>query len=228
MHAPFSVIIPTLNAQDVLPDTFDTLLSGVAQGVLREVIVSDGGSTDRTVALAEACGAEVIKGSAGRGPQLARGASLARGSWLLFLHADTHLPKQWVGALATHMTGSPDMAAAFRLRFRARGVAARATAAWANLRSSALGLPYGDQGLFVSRRLYDEMGGYADLPLMEDVEMAGRLRGRLRLLDETVSTSAQRYERSGWIRRGGGNLLTLARYYCGADPARLAARYHKS
>lgn len=221
-----SIIIPTLNAQASLPQTLDALLPGLEAGVIREVIVSDGGSKDETAHLADLAGAEIVSGPSGRGGQLRRGAEVARGDWLMFLHADTHLPNTWVGAVAAHARGSGD-AAAFQLKFRADGVPARFTAWFANTRSRLFGLPYGDQALLISRVVYDEIGGYPEQPLMEDVAMARALRGRLVLLDEVVTTSADRYERDGWMRRGIANLVLLMRYRFGADPAALARRYHK-
>ncbi|MCY4180364.1 MAG: glycosyl transferase, partial [Litoreibacter sp.] len=172
-------------------------------------------------------GCEIVTGAPGRGQQLVRGASAARGEWLLFLHADTHLPEAWVGAVVQHMSGSSD-AAVFELTFRARGLLPALVASWANLRTRSFGLPYGDQGLLISRRLYDEIGGFEQIPLMEDVAMARALKGRITVLPEAVSTDAVRYQKSGWIRRGARNLWTLARYSLGADPTKLAKRYHKS
>lgn len=221
-----SIIVPTLNAEADLPETLDALLSGVAAGVLREVIISDGGSDDRSRYLADLAGAEIVTGPPGRGGQLNRGAQAARSDWFLFLHADTHLPPDWVGIVAQHAASS-DKAAAFRLKFRAEGIPARFTAWFANTRSRVFGLPYGDQGLLISRALYDAVGGYPDQPLMEDVAMAKALRGQLVLLDAEVTTSAARYHRDGWMRRGLRNLWTLARYRLGASPEALARSYHK-
>ncbi|WP_298356370.1 TIGR04283 family arsenosugar biosynthesis glycosyltransferase [uncultured Litoreibacter sp.] len=226
MAARLSIIIPTLNAEADLPATLDALLTGVAQGVIRELIVTDGGSQDATVILADDAGAEIVTGRAGRGGQLARGAATARGDWLLFVHADTHLPPGWVGAVCTHMDRC-EGAAVFRLSFRASGTMAWVTAGWANLRTRLFGLPYGDQGLLISRGLYDAVGGFADLALMEDVAMARALKGRITVLDETVTTDAGRYVEGGWLRRGTRNLWALTRYLAGADPKQLAARYHK-
>lgn len=226
MAATLSIIIPTLNAEDTLPATLDSLLPGVAAGVIRDVIVSDGGSEDRTPDLARDTGCEIVQGPAGRGAQLSRGAKAAKGTWLLFLHADTQLPPDWVGAACTHMMR--EEAGVFALRFRSETLMARVVAGWANWRSRVLQLPYGDQGLLISRALYAEVGGYQDLPLMEDVAMARALRGRIVMLPEAVSTDAQRYEQSGWIRRGARNLSLLACYFMGADTTKLAQRYHKS
>ena len=222
MRAPISVVIPTLDAEAELPETLGALAHGLE--IVRELIVSDGGSGDATVRIAEEAGASVISGPPGRGGQLRRGAQAARGDWLLFLHADTHLPPGWAEAALAHMeTG---MAGWFRLSFRARGAGARWTAGWANLRSRA-GLPYGDQGLLVPRALYGSVGGFDDVPLMEDVAMARRLRGRLRPVGATVTTSAARYEARGWIRQGARNLGTLARHLGGASPESLAERYRR-
>ncbi len=121
----------------------------------------------------------------------------------------------------------PTRAGYFRLRFRASGFAAHVVAGGANLRAGLLGLPYGDQGLLVARRTLEEVGGIPDLPLMEDVELARRLKGRLMPLRTEALTSADRYESEGWTRRVSGNLLTLARFAAGADPETLSRRYDR-
>ncbi len=225
MRAGLSVIIPTLDAGQALPACLAALFEGLHAGIIREVIVTDGGSRDATRRIAEAAGAVIVTGPASRGGQLRRGAAAAGGAWLLILHADTVLPEGWAGAVAARMeTGG---AAAFRLGFDAGGMAARLVAGWANLRTVAFGLPYGDQALLVSRRDYEAAGGYRDIPLMEDVALARALGGRIALLPLAVTTSAARYRRDGWFRRGGRNLWLLARYLAGADPERLAARYRR-
>nr|WP_298258055.1 TIGR04283 family arsenosugar biosynthesis glycosyltransferase [uncultured Litoreibacter sp.] len=227
MSAPFSIVIPTLNAAAELPATVNALLPGLEMGMIRELIISDGGSTDDTLMIAEEAGAVIVDGPKGRGGQLHRGAKAAKGEWLLFLHADTHLAPDWVGAAAIHRAEHPNLAAAFRLSFRAKGIAPRLVASWANMRSIGLNLPYGDQGLIMSRALYDYCGGYPDQPLMEDVALARALKGRIRLLDTHVATGAERYEKNGWLRQSLRNFATLTRYSFGADPEALAARYHK-
>lgn len=226
MPARLSIIIPTLTAGDALPATLDCLLPGVAQGVIGEVIVSDGGSVDQTLELADDAGCRIVSGAPGRGGQMARGGAQARGDWLLFLHADTHLPPGWVGAVCTHM--EREEAAVFALSFRSEAAMARLVAGWANWRTRVLGLPYGDQGLLISRRLYDAVGGFSELPLMEDVAIARALKGRIVMLPETVSTDARRYTQRGWVRQGTRNLWTLTRYLAGVDPTKLARAYHKS
>ena len=100
-------------------------------------------------------------------------------------------------------------------------------AAWANLRARLFGLPYGDQGLLIPRALYTHVDGYPDMPLMEDVAMARRLRGQLVALDAVAVTSSARYRQQGWVRRGARNLWTLARYFAGVDVATLARQYRR-
>ncbi|WP_208347217.1 TIGR04283 family arsenosugar biosynthesis glycosyltransferase [Pseudaestuariivita rosea] len=226
MPAPISVVIPTLNAANELSDTLACLVEGIEAGLLRELIVSDGGSQDETVDIAEAWGATVITDTAGRGGQLARGCQAAKGDWLLILHADSHLAPGWRAVVRQHLAGSD--AAYFRLVFRAKGLAPRLVAGWANLRARVLGLPYGDQSLLLPRALYDDSGGYANIPLMEDVAMARALKGKLVMLDHAISTSAARYQRQGWLRRGARNLWLLLRYLAGADPEKLADEYRSA
>lgn len=222
MRAPISVVIPTLNAAPQLAACLAALVEGLEAGLIRELIVSDGGSSDDTTTLADAWGAQVVVGPASRGGQLQRGVAVAQGRWLLVLHADTVLQEGWRVVVAEHLQDS-DKAGWFRLRFDRGG---RFVAGWANLRSR-LGLPYGDQGLLLPRALYDAVGGYADQPLMEDVALARRLRGRLVRLDAVAVTSAAKYRQQGWIRRGARNLWTLVRYACGVSPARLAQEYRR-
>ena len=127
-----------------------------------------------------------------------------------------------MGPVGVHL--SQQTAGYFQLRFDKGG---HLVARWANLRSRLFGLPYGDQGLLISRNLYDAIGGYADIPLMEDVTLARALKGKLHPLDAIATTSSAKYQRRGWMRQGTRNLLTLARFLCGADVEKLAAAYRR-
>lgn len=223
MRAKLSVVIPTLAAEDDLARSLPALAEGLQAGLIRELVISDGGSTDATLKIASAAGAVVVSGSPSRGGQLRRGGAAAQGDWLLFLHADTVLPAGWAECVLAHLaSGRP---AHFRLAFDYHGLAPRVVAFWANLRSRIFKLPYGDQGLLVSRIDYDAVGGYQDIPLMEDVAIVRALRQRLSVLPMTVLTSSTRYRRDGWIRRGLRNISLLLWYLVGADPDRLAGRY---
>ena len=227
MPAPLSVVIPTLNAARDLPVALPPLVEVLETGVIRDLVISDGGSTDKTVEIAEAAGAALVTGPVGRGGQLGRGVQAAKGDWVLLLHADTELPSGWTGLVLEHMKDAPDRAAYFRLSFRAQGLLPRMVAGWANLRSRLLGLPYGDQGLLIRKPVLEAAGGVPELPLMEDVALSRALQGRLTALPGTVTTSAERYEAQGWILRGWRNLTTLMCYLAGADPAALAERYRR-
>lgn len=226
MPAPLSIIIPTLNAEADLPLCLESLMPGLDAGLIREVIICDGGSTDHTRAMAEGAGAVVIDSAKGRARQLAAGAAEARGDWLLFLHADTALSRDWAERVAGHLKHQPGKAAVFTLAYRSDARMAKVVAARANARTRWLGLPYGDQGLLISRALYDEIGGYEDLPLMEDVRIVQAVgRKRLIILSAEVRTSAAKYERDGWRRRSWHNSWLITRYLMGASPHALAKRY---
>ncbi len=225
MRAPISVIIPTLNAAQALPGCVAALMEALHEGLIREVIVSDGGSSDETQNVASEIGAVWVTGPASRGGQLARGCDAAKGDWLLVLHADTQLAPGWSDIAVAHLASGK--AGYFKLAFDARGIAPRLVAGWANLRSRVFGLPYGDQGMLLPRALYEEVGGYADQPLMEDVALARALKDRLVSLGAVAVTSADKYQRAGWLRRGRRNLWTLLRYFAGVSPERLAEAYRK-
>lgn len=215
-----SVVIPTLNAADTLGDCLARL------GEVRDVVVVDGGSRDSTQTIAEAAGARLVLAGSGRGLQLRLGAEAARGDWLLFLHADTRLGAGWLEAVRDHIETRPAAAGAFRFRLDDHAWQARIIESGVALRVWCLGLPYGDQGLLISRALYDRVGGYAALPLMEDVDLVGRIGWlRLKLLRADAMTSAERWRRDGWFRRSARNLTCLFLHRFGMSEERLARLY---
>lgn len=229
-RAPVSVIIPTFNAAQRLPATLAALAPASISGLVREVIVSDGGSSDETAAIAEAAGAHLVAGEKGRGAQLARGAAASRGEWLLFLHADTVLGEGWADDAARLIAGGKDRAGVFTLKFDGGGRAPAVVAAGAMIRTRFFASPYGDQGLIVSRALYERLGGFRPLPLFEDVDLIDRLlraKGRksLVILKSTAATSPERYQRDGYARRVVKNALCLAMYRLGVAPEKIAALY---
>jgi rSAM/selenodomain-associated transferase 2 len=233
MRAMLSVIIPTLNAEETLPRTLATLIPAVVHGVVREVIIADGGSTDGTAEIAEACGAKLIRAPRGRGSQLAAGASVAKGNWLLFLHADTELEPGWDAEvdklferIASGRIRSPEIAAAFRFALDDFSGAARFLERIVALRCFLLRLPYGDQGLIVNRRLYERVGGFQTLPLMEDVDLIRRIgRRHLMFLRARAVTSPERYLRDGFAARIARNALCITLYYLGVPPRVIARIY---
>ena len=233
MPAPLSVVIPTLNAGAGLARTLTSLGDANAGGLLREVLVSDGGSRDATLAVADEAGCRVVTGEAGRGGQLARGAEAARGAWLLFLHADTALEPWWARDASALMARGG--AGVFRHAFREEGarregVWPRAVSLGANLRTRMLRLPYGDQGLLISKAHYARVGGYEPVPLFEDVGLVRRIvaeggRGALTVMRSRAVTSPARYDRDGYARRVWRNQVLVAAYLRGVAPAELARRY---
>lgn len=224
MDHPLDIVIPCLNAAGRLPATLAAL--GIGSGV--RVIVADGGSGDGSAASARAAGALVVDAPRGRGPQLAAGAAAGDAPWILFLHADTRLGPGWRDAVQRH-AGTPDnreRAGYFRLRFDSPAPQARRWERAVAWRSRALGLPYGDQGLLIARSLYDRLGGFRPLPLMEDVDLVSRIgRRRLVALEADAVTSAERYERDGWLLRPVRNLTCLSLYVAGVPPRLIRRLY---
>jgi rSAM/selenodomain-associated transferase 2 len=221
-----SVVIPTLNAESHLPRTLAALVPAAVDGLVREVIVVDGGSADATAVIADAAGATFMSAERGRGQQLRAGAQRARSRWLLFLHADTVLQPPWQEDALRFMravdTGEiHEAAAAFRFALNDSGSWARVLEAGVHLRCLALRLPYGDQGLLISRALYERIGGYQPLALMEDVDIVRRLgRRRIRCLRASALTSPRRYHARGYGLGMLRNLTCLTLYYM-----RVPARY---
>lgn len=224
MPPKLSVVIPVLNAAWALP----ACLAAFSRRPDVEILVSDGGSTDESTVVAVQNGARIVAGSPGRGAQLARGATAATGDWLLFLHADTVLDQVGTRA-AQEFAADPAnarRAAYFRLALDDADPRARRIERMVAWRCRTLALPYGDQGLLISRAFYGSLGGYRPLPLMEDVELVRRIgRARLVMLDAVAVTSAERYRRDGWLARPLRNLACLALYFAGVPPRAILPLY---
>ena len=216
-----SVVIPTLDAAPLLPGTLASLGLIGPGGI--EVIVADGRSLDATRDVARAHGAQVVEAPRGRGRQLAAGARAASGEWLLFLHADTALEAGWREALPL---ADPGLAFHFTFALDDPSPAARRLERRVAWRCRWLGLPYGDQGLLISRALHDRLGGFTPVRLMEDVDFVARIgRARLRTLPARAVTSAARWRQGGWRRRSARNLAILALWLAGVPAAALARLY---
>jgi rSAM/selenodomain-associated transferase 2 len=224
-HNRVSVVIPTLDAAADLPAALAALSCARS---IREIIVADGGSHDDSVAIAQAAGARPVSAKRGRGSQLAAGAAAACGDWLLFLHADCRLAPGWEPAVAEFIAapGAVGRAGYFAFALDDRSPAARRLERIVAWRCRTFALPYGDQGLLIARALYRAVGGFAAVPLMEDVDLVRRLgRRRLAPLGAPAYASARRYRREGYIRRPLRNLLCLSLYFIGV-PARHVARLY--
>jgi len=202
---------------------------------------------ERTLAMSDLRGAEVIVASTeldrsalaslrtarpdivwveaprGRARQMNAGAAVAHGDWLLFLHADTRLTSEWWTALERADADRRVSLGCFRFALDSSAPAARAIEVGVRLRVWLFGLPYGDQALFLRRERFVQLGGYRDMPIMEDVDLVRRLRvtGRLFVASEAAVTSARRWEEDGWVRRTGRHLRLILLYFAGIHPERL-------
>ena len=227
-----SIVIPTLEAAGVLGATLDGLAHGLdrleERGASAEVVVADGGSQDGTADEARRHGARVVEAEAGRGRQLAAGAAAAEGVWLLFLHADTRPAPGWEEEVSAFIAkpSNQGRAACFRFALDDRATAARLLERLVALRCRLFALPYGDQGLLIHRTLYDALGGYRPLPMMEDVDLVRRIgRRRLAYLATPAVTSAVRFRRSGYLPQMLRNLCCLLLFSCGVRAETVARLY---
>jgi len=219
-----SIIIPTLNEADYLPRTLNSL-----RGVENiETIIVDGGSSDGTSGIAQREDCHVLRTTPGRAKQLNMGAQSASGSVLLFLHADTRLPPDF-DSIARATLDEPGVAGgAFRLRIDAPGRSLRIVEWAVGVRSRFFQMPYGDQGLYVRKEVFHELGGFPELPIMDDFEFVRRLhrRGKIRIASAAVLTSGRRWQQLGPWRTTWVNQKIILGYHLGIPPTRLAAWYH--
>ncbi|CAE7349873.1 unnamed protein product [Symbiodinium microadriaticum] len=227
-----SVVIPTLDTAAGLGPCLAALAEARNAGLPVEVVIAAAGDATASRVLAARADASVIETPRGRGSQLRAGAEAAVGDWLLFLHADTVLQPGWTAEAAAFMAAenAGERAACFRFALDDTAPQARRIERLANWRSRRLALPYGDQGLLIARALYDRLGGFRPLPLMEDVDLVRRLvrrqgRSGLVMLHSAAVTSAVRYRSGGWLLRPLRNLSILALYFAGTPPRVLARLY---
>lgn len=219
-----TVIIPTLDEEERVGAAIDSAFEAGAA----EVIVADGGSRDATMRVAREHGARVVEGEAPRARQMNRGARQASHDAILFLHADTLLP---AGACASvvQALASGAVFGGFRARFAEDTRGLRFTAAMINLRTRFTRCPWGDQAQFVSRAAFLEGCGFLEIPIMEDYELAIRMkrRGRTIVLPQTVTTSGRRFLAHGLFRTTFTNWRIIIGWRMGADPEQLARIYRR-
>lgn len=215
-----SIIIPALNEAERIGTTLQRLDGAGAA----EIIVVDGGSCDGTARIAESLGAHVLRGPANRGVQQNLGAAAATGEILLFLHADTCLPDDFAGQVRSILAMPGTVAGAFRFSLDTSSRGLRLVERMVSLRCDLLGLPYGDQGLFVSRQAFEEAGCFAELPVMEDFDLVRRLKrlGGIQIAASASVTSARRWLEEGIWRVTWKHQLCILGYYLRVSPAKLA------
>ena len=209
-----SIIIPTLNEEGTIRQCLETVVD--IPGI--EVIVADGGSTDRTVEIAgQYRDVKVVTSEIGRSIQMNKGAGYASGEILLFLHADCILPREVVLNVRNIFEGSTFVGGAFKIKLLSDKFLYRLIEAGINFRSTAFKLPYGDQGLFVKRSVFKELGGFREMSNCEDLDFICRLKknGKIIILNERISSSIRRWKNHGILQTSLRNQSLLVSYVLG-------------
>jgi len=223
--AKISIIIPTLNEAENIKEAI--AITQPSTNV--EVIVVDGGSRDDTVKIAQSLGVKVISSSPGRAMQMNAGAVAASGDILLFLHADTCLPTGFDEMLRTALQQSETVAGAFKLRINASLLSLRWVEWGVNVRSHFCQMPYGDQAIFLTKKVFQEIGGFPELLIMEDFELMRRLKriGRIVIIPTPVLTSARRWLKKGVFKTTLLNQIVIIAYLLGVSPERICRWYRR-
>ncbi|MBU0479662.1 MAG: TIGR04283 family arsenosugar biosynthesis glycosyltransferase [Proteobacteria bacterium] len=218
-----SIIIPTLNEEENLAATLKHLSSEPEI----EIIVADGGSHDKTPMIAESFGVKVVHAPFGRGVQQNAGAAAATGDILLFLHADTLLPRHFASSLRSCLVEPGVVAGAFSLAIDLKGSALRLIEKGANFRSRFLQMPYGDQAIFLRKETFTKAGGFPEIGIMEDFALVKKLRrfGKIEILEQKATTSGRRWREKGILKTTLINQVMVIAYLLGAPPTSLASWY---
>lgn len=220
-----SVIMPVLNEAAYLPES----LARLERSPEVEVIVVDGGSQDISVEIAQRLGARVVQTKPGRAYQMNVGAEMATGEILLFLHADTRLPENFVAAIHQTLNRPGAVAGAFDLSIQGRHPGLRLVEWGVYWRSRVCQLPYGDQALFLPAHTFHQLSGFPDLPILEDFVLVRQLQryGKVAIAPGRVITSGRRWQRLGLVRTTVTNQLVLLGYHVGISPLRLVRWYRR-
>lgn len=221
-----SIIIPVFNEAAIIQQNLNNLLC-CHQEV--EIIVADGGSDDQTLELAKSMGVKTLVCVPGKARQMNLAAGIASGEILLFLHADTFLPADYATFVRNILAKPNTVAGAFRLKINAPQLSLRLVEKIVNWRSHFLSLPYGDQAIFMKSEVFKDLGGFLDLPIMEDFDMMLRLRkqGKIGIAPVSVLTSPRRWQKLGVFQTTLVNQLIIIGYFLGANPHKLANFYRR-
>jgi rSAM/selenodomain-associated transferase 2 len=223
----FSIILPVLNETDLINPLLDHLETLEGCGHC-EFIVVDGSPDENTIKAVTRQGVRCVTSPQGRASQMNAGAAVAEGEILIFLHADTRLPRQAIGLISKVMTRQSLIGGAFDLRIGSEQPILKIIARIASLRSRLTRIPYGDQAIFIRRDDFNRLGGYPEIPLMEDVALMRRVKRagrRIGFIPEPVFTSARRWEEEGILYTTLRNWLLLSAYLLGMAPDKLAKHY---
>jgi rSAM/selenodomain-associated transferase 2 len=223
--AKISIIIPAINEAGNIKEAIAT----TQDSINIEVIVVDGGSSDDTVAIAQSLNVKVISSSPGRAVQMNAGAVAASGEILLFLHADTRLPTGFDEMIRTALQQPGTVAGAFKLRIDASLLSLRWVEWGVNVRSHFYQMPYGDQAIFLTKKVFQQIGGFPELPIMEDFELMRRLKriGHVVIIPTPVVTSARRWLQKGVLKTTLLNQIVIIAYLLGVSPERICSWYRR-
>ncbi|MBN3874379.1 TIGR04283 family arsenosugar biosynthesis glycosyltransferase [Nostoc sp. JL33] len=223
--AKISIIIPAINEAGNIKEAIAT----TQQSINIEVILVDAGSKDGTVEIAQSLGVKVISSSLGRAVQMNAGALAASGEILLFLHADTRLPTGFDEMIRTVLQQPGIVAGAFNLRIDASLLSLRWVEWGVNMRSHIYQMPYGDQAIFLTKAVFQQIGGFPELPIMEDFELMRRLKrtGRIVIIPTPVVTSARRWLQKGVFKTTLLNQIVIIAYLLGVSPKRICRWYRR-
>lgn len=225
-----AIIIPVAGVEERLPQAIE---SAQRESSVEVIVVSaigeNGASNDFTMQIAADKKVQLIQSPRNRAVQMNAGAAVARADALLFLHADTRLPANYLRQIQDALATEPTVGGAFELHIDSPKLAARWVERGVQWRSRKLSLPYGDQALFVRRKVFEQLGGFKNLPIMEDFELVRRLNrvGRIAICAACVSTSPRRWDKLGFLRTTLVNQAMIGGYYCGVPIEKLASIYRR-
>jgi rSAM/selenodomain-associated transferase 2 len=226
---PFSVIVPVLHESHRINHLINHLRRLEAHHQGCEIIVVDGSSTRDTVDAVHSNQVITITAETGRARQMNAGATVAHGEVLIFLHVDTELPDDAFTKIDSVMKQPQYVGGAFELGITSDRFLYRVLESWVSLRCRLTRIPYGDQAIFIQRNYFEKLGGYSEIPIMEDVELMRRIRAagdKIYIIPDRVMTSPRRWQQEGFIYVNMRNTALLLLYYLGVSPAKLIRFYN--